>query len=95
MRVFTQFGCDVFTQFGCDVFTQFGSGIDLDQVLNLAVFWQYVKEHLSKHETQRYMLLRHVTTEAGRGRAWLRSTLNEHSLAKYMHMVLEDGPMVR
>ncbi|XP_072124945.1 sorting nexin-29 isoform X2 [Mobula birostris] len=55
------------------------------------VFWYYVREHLNKHELQRYYSLKHITTDIGRGRAWLRSALNEHSLERYMHMLLGDG----
>uniref|UniRef100_UPI00398E5931 sorting nexin-29 isoform X2 n=1 Tax=Pristiophorus japonicus TaxID=55135 RepID=UPI00398E5931 len=55
------------------------------------VFWHYVKEHLNKHELQRYYSLKNITTDIGRGRAWLRSALNEHSLERYMHMLLGDG----
>ena len=60
-----------------------------------SVFWHYVKEHLSRHEVERYMRLAHITTDAGRGRAWLRSALNEHSLEKYMHMIVEDDRVIR
>ncbi|XP_072916589.1 sorting nexin-29 isoform X1 [Hemitrygon akajei] len=55
------------------------------------VFWYYVREHLNKHELQRYYSLKHITTDIGRGRAWLRSALNEHSLERYMLMLLGDG----
>ncbi len=36
------------------------------------------------------MLLKSVNTEAGRGRAWLRAALNEHSLERYVHLFLSD-----
>ncbi|KAK7502006.1 hypothetical protein BaRGS_00006758, partial [Batillaria attramentaria] len=52
-------------------------------------FWQYVKEHLTKHEVQRFNTLKHINTDTGRGRAWLRACLNEHSLERYMHMLIE------
>ncbi|XP_032896193.1 sorting nexin-29 [Amblyraja radiata] len=55
------------------------------------VYWYYVREHMNKHELQRYCSLRNITTDIGRGRAWLRSALNEHSLERYMHMLLGDG----
>ncbi|KAF6127355.1 sorting nexin 29 [Phyllostomus discolor] len=54
------------------------------------VFWFYVKEVLSKHELQRFYSLRHITLDVGRGRAWLRCALNEHSLERYLHMLLAD-----
>lgn len=52
-------------------------------------FWQYVKEHLTKHEVQRFNTLKQINTDMGRGRAWLRACLNEHSLERYMHMLIE------
>ncbi|XP_062444522.1 sorting nexin-29 isoform X2 [Rhea pennata] len=54
------------------------------------VFWYYVKEVLNKHELQRFYSLRAITTDIGRGRAWLRCALNEHSLERYVHMLLAD-----
>uniref|UniRef100_A0A9J8D8H5 Sorting nexin 29 n=1 Tax=Cyprinus carpio carpio TaxID=630221 RepID=A0A9J8D8H5_CYPCA len=53
-------------------------------------FWFYVKEHLNHHELQRFYSLRNITSEQGRGRAWLRCALNEHSLERYLHMLLAD-----
>ncbi|XP_063076653.1 sorting nexin-29 [Engraulis encrasicolus] len=53
-------------------------------------FWFHVKEHLNRHELQRFYSLRHITSELGRGRAWLRAALNEHSLERYLHTVLAD-----
>ena len=59
------------------------------------VFWFYVKEVLSKHELQRFYSLRHITLDVGRGRAWLRCALNEHSLERYLHMLLADRSRLR
>ncbi|XP_063286372.1 sorting nexin-29 [Pelobates fuscus] len=53
-------------------------------------FWVYVKEILNKHELQRFYALKNITTDIGRGRAWLRCALNEHSLERYIHMLLGD-----
>ena len=58
-------------------------------------FWAYIREILSRHDLQRYSMLKTIWTDAGRGRAWLRSTLNEHSLEKYMHMVVEKADLLR
>ncbi|XP_060716004.1 sorting nexin-29 isoform X2 [Tachysurus vachellii] len=33
-----------------------------------------------------------IWSELGRGRAWLRCALNEHSLERYLHMLLADRP---
>ncbi|CAJ0967190.1 unnamed protein product [Ranitomeya imitator] len=54
------------------------------------VFWVYVKEILNKHELQRFYALKNISTDIGRGRAWLRCALNEHSLERYVHMLLAD-----
>ncbi|MGH0129646.1 UNVERIFIED_CONTAM: hypothetical protein FKN15_048351 [Acipenser sinensis] len=53
-------------------------------------FWFYVKEHLNRHELQRFYSLHSITSEVGRGRAWLRCALNEHSLERSLHMLLSD-----
>ncbi|KAG7255838.1 hypothetical protein CRUP_004678 [Coryphaenoides rupestris] len=53
-------------------------------------FWLYVKEHLNRHELQRFYALRHICSELGRGRAWLRCALNEHSLERSLHTLLAD-----
>lgn len=47
-----------------------------------AVFWTFIKHHLTKHEQERYALLRHIWTDVGRGRAWIRASLNERSLER-------------
>uniref|UniRef100_A0A8D0BB11 Sorting nexin 29 n=1 Tax=Salvator merianae TaxID=96440 RepID=A0A8D0BB11_SALMN len=54
------------------------------------MFWYYVKEVLNKHELQRFYSLKNIATDVGRGRAWLRCALNEHSLERYFHMLLAD-----
>ncbi|XP_030840745.1 sorting nexin-29 [Strongylocentrotus purpuratus] len=59
------------------------------------VYWPIVRDQLTPHEIQRYSALKHITTDAGRGRAWLRSTLNEHSLERYMHMILSATAIIK
>ena len=59
------------------------------------MFWFYVKEVLSRHELQRFYALRHIASDAGRGRAWLRCALNEHSLERYLHSLLADRARLR
>ncbi|KAI5932240.1 Sorting nexin-29 [Manis javanica] len=54
------------------------------------VFWFYVKEVLNKHELQRFCSLHHITSHVGRGWAWLHCALNEHSVERYLHMLLAD-----
>ncbi|XP_074647964.1 sorting nexin-29-like isoform X2 [Tubulanus polymorphus] len=57
-------------------------------------FFHYVKEILNKHEQQRFFMLKHITTDAGRGRAWLRASLNENSLERYMHCVIANETLL-
>lgn len=58
-------------------------------------FWFFVKEHLNRHELQRFYSLKNIWSELGRGRAWLRCALNEHSLERYLHMLLADRTRLR
>ncbi|XP_046863045.1 sorting nexin-29-like isoform X3 [Xenia sp. Carnegie-2017] len=50
-----------------------------------SVFWLFIKEHLSSSEIKTYNSLHNVMTDVGRAQAWLRSSLNEQSLEKYLH----------
>ncbi|KAL8575773.1 hypothetical protein ACOMHN_004960 [Nucella lapillus] len=68
---------------------------DVKQLEIEPAFWQYVKEHLTKHEVQRFNSLKQINTDMGRGRAWLRACLNEHSLERYMHMLIEKEDLIR
>lgn len=51
-------------------------------------FWPLIKSQLSKHESERFILLHNVRTDAGRCRAWIRASLNEHSLERYILIIL-------
>ncbi|CAH1181326.1 unnamed protein product [Phyllotreta striolata] len=53
-------------------------------------FWSFIYCHLTKHERERYSVLKQIWTDTGRGRAWLRSSLNEHSLDRYFHTILSN-----
>jgi sorting nexin-29 len=53
-----------------------------------ASFWPLIKSQLSKHEAERFLLLQYVRSDFGRARAWLRATLNEHSLERYILIIL-------
>ncbi|XP_071451440.1 sorting nexin-29-like isoform X2 [Hetaerina americana] len=56
-------------------------------------FWPYVREQLTNHEKERFTLcLRRVATDVGRGRAWLRSSLNERSLERISHSLIWPAP---
>ncbi|CAB3386087.1 Hypothetical predicted protein [Cloeon dipterum] len=44
--------------------------------------WRFIRETLTRHESERFLLLKRVCTDWGRGRAWLRASLNERSLER-------------
>ncbi|KAF5296667.1 hypothetical protein FQR65_LT10207 [Abscondita terminalis] len=58
-------------------------------------FWPFIKKHLTKHEKERYEVLKHIWTDVGRGRAWIRSSLNERSLERNFHAVLSNLELLR
>ncbi|XP_018326510.1 sorting nexin-29 isoform X2 [Agrilus planipennis] len=58
-------------------------------------FWPFVKKHLTKHEIERYEFLSHIWTDCGRGRAWLRSSLNERSLERYFYSFVNDKDLLK
>jgi sorting nexin-29 len=58
-------------------------------------YWHFVKCYLNKHELDRYDVLKQVQSDVGKGRAWLRSSLNEHSLERYLGNMLEDAHQIR
>lgn len=53
-----------------------------------ASFWPLIKSQLSRHEAERFLLLHNVRTDTGRCRAWIRASLNEHSLERYILIIL-------
>lgn len=63
----------------------------LDQQYPEPVFWHLIQKHLSRHELDRFSNLYHITSDVGKGRAWLRSALNEHSLERMLQMILGDA----
>ncbi|XP_018563176.1 sorting nexin-29 [Anoplophora glabripennis] len=58
-------------------------------------FWPFVKKHLTKHEQERYAVLKHIWTDTGCGRAWIRSALNERSLERYFHTLLSNSNILK
>lgn len=52
-------------------------------------FWPCIKEQLTWHEQERFSILKKVQTDYGRGRAWLRAVLNERSLERHLHAILD------
>jgi len=52
--------------------------------------WNLLKSYLNPTEQQRFLLLTKITTDLGRGRAWVRSSLNEQSLERFLQSLLRD-----
>lgn len=52
-------------------------------------FWPCIREQLTWHEQDRFSVLRKVNSDLGRGRAWLRAALNERSLERHLHAVVD------
>uniref|UniRef100_A0A1A9WKZ3 Sorting nexin-29 n=1 Tax=Glossina brevipalpis TaxID=37001 RepID=A0A1A9WKZ3_9MUSC len=57
---------------------------------NELCFWDFCKQYLTNHERQRFEQLSCISTKGGRGRAFIRASLNEHSLERYLLMWLAD-----
>ncbi|XP_043657773.1 sorting nexin-29-like [Drosophila teissieri] len=57
---------------------------------NDATFWEFCQTHLTPHERQRYMDLKQIWTNVGRGRAFIRATLNEKRLHSHVLTWLSD-----
>ncbi|GJQ71649.1 hypothetical protein Trydic_g11346 [Trypoxylus dichotomus] len=58
-------------------------------------FWPFVSKHLTKHEKERYSILKQIWTDTGRGKAWIRSALNEKTLERYFHTILSSKELLR
>ncbi|XP_029046049.1 sorting nexin-29 [Osmia bicornis bicornis] len=65
-----------------------GSNTKLYNTSDMA-FWPCIKEQLTWHEQERFSVLKKVHTDYGRGRAWLRAVLNERSLERHLHAILD------
>ena len=57
-------------------------------------FWRFIKNHLGRQDIERYLMLKNITSDLGRGRAWLRAALNERTLERHMHSFLSSGPTI-
>ena len=57
--------------------------------------WPLAQVCLSPEEVQRFLRLSHVTSDIGRGRAWLRAAINERTLENYLHLILANESRVR
>lgn len=58
-----------------------------------AAFWPCIKDQLTWHEQERFSVLRKVRTDYGRGRAWLRAILNERSLERNLHTIINPDKL--
>ncbi|XP_065357592.1 sorting nexin-29 [Calliphora vicina] len=47
-------------------------------------FWDFCQNFLTPHEKERFENLKQVWTKWGKGRAFIRASLNEHSLQRYL-----------
>lgn len=57
--------------------------------------YQFISTFLSRHELERFQLLRNVQTDMGRSRAWIRCTLNEHTLERYCRKFFSAAEKVK
>ncbi|XP_045785744.1 sorting nexin-29-like [Maniola jurtina] len=56
--------------------------------------WSYSCLHLTKHEKERFKILTHINTPLGYFRAFLRASLNERSLERYLQSWISHGLLV-
>ncbi|XP_019849243.1 PREDICTED: sorting nexin-29-like [Amphimedon queenslandica] len=66
----------------------------VDNLTGIA-FWPAIRPLLSSEEKERFACLRFITTDIGRGRAWLRGSINERTLENYMQTLLSDRNHLR
>lgn len=59
-------------------------------IFEMPLIWEFIYSHLTTHEKERFSNLRHVWTDRGKGRAFIRATLNEQSLERYVLICLSD-----
>jgi len=60
-----------------------------------SAFWSFVKESLNVHEVQRYAILHNISTDIGRGRAWLRASLNERTLERALLRLTSSRDLIQ
>ncbi|XP_034097479.1 sorting nexin-29 [Drosophila nasuta] len=58
-------------------------------------FWDFCQSHLTPHERQRYEGLKQIWTKHGRGRAFIRATLNEKRLHSHLLTWLSDESQIQ
>lgn len=68
---------------------------DGDRSLNrLVPFWCFIKEILDEPEIQRFDSLANIRNDYGRGKAWLRASINERCLEKYMLLCINNEKLI-
>lgn len=68
---------------------------DIDKSQNrLIPFWYFVKGILNEPEIQRFDLLTNIKNDYGKGKAWLRASINERCLEKYMHLCINNEKLI-
>lgn len=60
----------------------------------LVPFWCFVKGVLSEPEIQRFDFLTNVKNDYGKGKSWLRASINERCLEKYMHLCINNEKLI-
>ncbi|XP_025409471.1 sorting nexin-29 isoform X2 [Sipha flava] len=60
----------------------------------LVPFWCFIKEILNEAEIQRFDSLANIKNDYGRGKAWLRASINERCLEKYMHLCIKNEKLI-
>ncbi|EDQ84793.1 uncharacterized protein MONBRDRAFT_29927 [Monosiga brevicollis MX1] len=58
-------------------------------------FWPMVRELLESADVVHYTCLKNITTDSGRGRAWLRTALNEQLLQSFFERIEKHQSIVR
>lgn len=69
-----------------------GSSTKFSNATDVA-FWPCIKEQLTWHEQERFSVLKKVQSDYGRGRAWLRAVLNERSLERHLHAIINTDTL--
>lgn len=59
----------------------------------LQQLWQFISTStvLNRHEYDRFMNLKNINTDSGRARSWIRSTINESSLSRYLEIIYNSS----
>ncbi|XP_050428502.1 sorting nexin-29 [Adelges cooleyi] len=70
------------------------SDTDKSQNHSSIPFWYFIKEVLKEPELQRFNLLANIRNDFGRGKAWLRASINERCLEKYMHLCINNHLLI-